>query len=94
MRLVDFTFRIISDVRLKRYVEERNELVDELRRVKLQLEEERAHSRGRHANGPTDDSDEVNSEYRKTSFTKFASDSSHLASMNSSNSRPLMLTSV
>jgi hypothetical protein len=52
---------MISDVRLKRFVEERNELLDELRRVKLELEEERA-SRGRHANGPTDDQDDIQRE--------------------------------
>ncbi|XP_054287127.1 leucine-rich repeat flightless-interacting protein 2 isoform X2 [Macrosteles quadrilineatus] len=52
------------DIRLKRFVEERNELLDELRRVKLELEEERA-SRGRHANGPTDDQDDVQREANK-----------------------------
>ncbi|XP_046678856.1 leucine-rich repeat flightless-interacting protein 2 [Homalodisca vitripennis] len=53
------------DVRLKKFVEERNELVDELRRVKMELEEERAHSRGRHTNGPTDDSEDIQREANK-----------------------------
>ncbi|XP_039296485.1 leucine-rich repeat flightless-interacting protein 2 isoform X2 [Nilaparvata lugens] len=45
------------DVRLKKFVEQRNELLDELNRVKLELEEERTRNRGgaanrRLANGP------------------------------------------
>lgn len=52
------------DVRLKKFVEERNELMDELRRVKMQLEEERS-QRGRHLNGPADDSDDFQREANK-----------------------------
>lgn len=57
------------DVRLKKFLEERNELMDELRHVKLELEEERSRSRGHRVNslnGPhSDDIEDIQREANK-----------------------------
>ncbi|XP_075237692.1 leucine-rich repeat flightless-interacting protein 2-like isoform X2 [Lycorma delicatula] len=56
------------DVRLKKFVEHRNELLDELSRIKLELEEERARNRGQRnstLNGPSDDFEDIQREANK-----------------------------
>lgn len=70
-------FLPISDVRLKKVLEEKNELLDEIRRLKLDLEEERSSSKGDrvghqnnnhdspHTNGPENSESAVDSSRKK-----------------------------
>lgn len=67
-----YCFHFIADVRLKKFAEERNELLDEVRHLKLELEEERSKRRSDSrsgsnslTNGPLDEeTNKILSDYK------------------------------
>jgi len=62
-------FGVYSDVRLKKFTEERNSYIDEINRLKLELQEAKRHS-DNHYNGT--DSDDLEDAQSKIGFVSIA----------------------
>lgn len=86
-----------TDVRLKKFIEERNELMDELRHVKLELEEERSRSRGHRVNslnGPhSDDIEDIQSMYTSV-FSLFQLEQMNVCCMSRFDVRKVLISEL